>query len=761
MQQLCRYVLFAACSCGLMGNAPSSVMAQASSETLALPSTLEMTDFIELVSRRLGVSVQYREEDVRRSVALRLHESVSDDELWDILISVLEGQGLVVVEAEHRGLYRVVPTQKAAAENQQLVIADADGAIGDGAGQFASYISVLTRLESLSPDQAASAAKPILSSPGGAITGIGTEGLVLITDVKRRVEQALEVLRLLDGPADPVVSFVMELDALRPSELSDYMERIAAARLSFKTGAGRVADEDLQTPRIVELPNKTSVLVVVPQSQADSTRELISSLDVSEASEVRIYPVSRIPLDDLAAHISAVLALSAGDSAPHVTADSPTRGSRKQQLLGGAGGAVYADRLTNALHIRATPTEHVRIAAIIEGIEAAGPMDDTIIRSFVARNRPADELVQVIDGLLGGAARGDIVTGDAGATVQSDSSSPAPATLPRRSAPPRGGVASEGANSGGDDSGGGLTVDEATNTILAVGPRSWVSQVEALIEQLDQRQPQVMIDVTLVTLSEGEAVDFGVELSHQFSEGSTEVNLASLFGLSSGDGMGSLATGTGFSGLVLNPGDFEVVVRALEAVNVGRSTSRPRMLVDNNATSTLRSVASEPFTSLNASDTVATTSFGGTQDAGTTVTVTPHIGAGDHLSLEYSVELSAFTGQSTTTEGGGVIPPPSQQNTLDGSVTIPDDYTVVIGGIRNTSDGRSTNRVPILGELPILGALFGTTSESESESRFYVFIRASILRDQLFEGLRAMSQRDLGAAGVDDSLPRMEPLWID
>ena len=108
-----------------------------------------------------------------------------------------------------------------------------------------------------------------------------------------------------------------------------------------------------------------------------------------------------------------------------------------------------------------------------------------------------------------------------------------------------------------------------------------------------------------------------------------------------------------------------------------------------------------------------------------------------------------------------MIPPPSQQNTVDGSVTIPDGYTVVIGGVENTTDGRSRSRVPLVGRLPVIGWLFGTTSKSETRDRFYVFIWASVLRDPLFEDLKQLSGGDLAEAGVDDGVPSLEPLWID
>src|SRR5262245_40891716 len=103
----------------------------------------------------------------------------------------------------------------------------------------------------------------------------------------------------------------------------------------------------------------------------------------------------------------------------------------------------------------------------------------------------------------------------------------------------------------------------------------------------------------------------------------------------------------------------------------------PKMPVNDNQQANLDTVAPQPFASTSASDTVATTSFGGFENAGTTISVKPQIAKGDHLILEYAVSLSAFVGESS--DAG--IPPPRQQNNLRSVVTLPDGYTVVVGGI--------------------------------------------------------------------------------
>jgi general secretion pathway protein D len=208
--------------------------------------------------------------------------------------------------------------------------------------------------------------------------------------------------------------------------------------------------------------------------------------------------------------------------------------------------------------------------------------------------------------------------------------------------------------------------------------------------------------------------------------------------------------------VVLDPGSFSAVVSALQTLNHGRTLTIPRVLVNNNQQGRLDSVLQTPFQSTNASTTVATTSFGGTVDAGTTISMRPQISEGDHLLLEYDVSISSFVGDATSP----TLPPPRQQNKIQSSVTIPDGFTVVVGGLAIDSDTRATSQVPFLGSIPILGELFKNRSNTTTTSRLYVFLRADVMRGAGFELLKYVSDQDKAAAEIDDGTPRMEPRFI-
>ncbi len=299
-----------------------------------------------------------------------------------------------------------------------------------------------------------------------------------------------------------------------------------------------------------------------------------------------------------------------------------------------------------------------------------------------------------------------------------------------------------------------LTADENTNTIVVIAPPDVQEIYRDLIAALDQRRPQVLLEVTLVTLNTSDDYSVGVELGGRDTDDDTTMLVFSSFGLSTVNpttGARVLTPGTGFNGILLDPGVVDVVIRALATDSRSRIVSAPKLLVNDNATGTLRSIAEEPFTGVNAFDTVATESFAGYASAGTSVEITPHISEGGYLQLKYAVELSNFTGA-----GSDGVPPPRLANTITSEVTIPDGHAVIVGGLTRTTQAADHSKVPILGDIPVVNHLFRLNSVTHHTATVFVFIRPVILADDKFEDLRYLSQSQLQAAELPSAYPPIE-----
>jgi type II secretory pathway component GspD/PulD (secretin) len=236
----------------------------------------------------------------------------------------------------------------------------------------------------------------------------------------------------------------------------------------------------------------------------------------------------------------------------------------------------------------------------------------------------------------------------------------------------------------------------------------------------------------------------------------------SSFGLSTPDpttGRLKLIPGLGFNGALISTDIADVVLRALQQDTRARVSSAPRILVNDNNIGTLSSITEFPYASVNASQTVATTSFGDYAQAGTEITVTPHISEADYLQLEYSVVLSSFTGPPIT-QAGTTLPPPRKSDSVQSEVTIPDGSTIVVGGLNRRNFSRMVDSVPFLGRIPVIGWLFSNRTDTDSTTTLFVFIRPVILRDDKFADLKFVSETDVKTAELPGDFPSSEPLMI-
>ncbi len=302
-----------------------------------------------------------------------------------------------------------------------------------------------------------------------------------------------------------------------------------------------------------------------------------------------------------------------------------------------------------------------------------------------------------------------------------------------------------------------VTADQNTNTIIVIAPPDVQKVYKRLIKALDKRRPQVMVEVTLVAIDTSKGFTLGVELSKRFG-GENNLLMFSAFGLSKMDlvtGKPTILPSTGFNGILISPDSLNVVVQALATNSRSRVLAAPKILMNDNATGTLASVSEAPFTSINASDTVSTTSFAGYATAGTTVAITPHISEGDFLQLKYSVTLNSFTEKSS-----GGVPPPRQTDTVGSDVTVPNGYAVIVGGLSRKDVTKKFTGLPFLGDIPIVKYLFGVEDDTSSQSTLFVFIRPTILRDDQFEDLKYLSDRDLAEAKLPPMMPSSEPIEV-
>ncbi len=725
--------------------------------TVNLAGQIDIPRLVDLSSQRLKLNVEYDANALKAAglITLRLDAGLSDDELWMLTNRVLVAHGFVTVRVSGKAAFAIV--KLADAPNVAGVTTTVPGELVPG------YRTTVVRAKHRSAKELTEVVARVLSKPGGTVVALreGAEnGLIQISDVATRVDQAVALVEQIDVATVqsrveeiPVRNFTAQQLATAVAQVNEKREQVSGQKIPGE---------------VIPSTDGSSVLLICDPARSEYWKSLVTQLDRRERTETVTYSPKSFPARDVAKLVEE--ALRSG------VVDDRWR--------------LFVDELTGSLIITATPTQHEQIKAMVDRLDTTLTGSKRPVRSFVIRNRPVKEIQATLEQLVqSGVLASEPSPNEAGSGVSAPAgaspwppkgslSTPSSNTTrtASSSSPPSSQIMSPTAAEQmlGSRSAGGylpgsapksassdlsISSDEGTNTLIVMGEPRLLAQIDSLLQTLDIRQPQVMLEVLILSLSESQTLDLGVELE-KLSGGETRTRVSSLFGLSTRDSVGNVSAGSGLglTGVVLDPGDFSVVLRALQTLNNGRSLSMPRLLVTNNQQATLDSILEQPYASTNASNTVTTTSFGGSKPAGTQLTLKPQItggaggGEGDHLLLDYNVSLSAFVGAAANSS----LPPPRQENKLQSVASLPDGHTVVVGGIELTTDGKATNQVPGLGSIPVIGELFKSRSNNSSRSRFYVFIRANILRARGFEDLRYLGEVAASQVGIDDGWPVVE-----
>jgi len=715
--------------------------------TIALPPQTELDKLIDLTARFVGVSIQYNPQKINGVVRLAVRGELSKADLWAVFNQVLVSQGFTTIIAGLPPVYQVVPMAEAAGLSVPLSPEEAS-TLPFGPG----YQVLVLELTHVGAESVVKVLSTTLTGQVGQVRTLGQEGRKIVASGPRGIiSQIQRLLAVIDRPG--VVPAVRLYRPLRASP-----QTLQASTTSAWSALGRIGGGE----RLAELqisPDGSQIVVISSADNVDQVTDLLERLDNAEPVETRSYRPKYFGVEEVAALVQQLI--------------RPEKGGQQLEIV--------RDKLTSSLVIRATGEQHRRIEGVLKNLDEAPPTARRQVRSFTVKHRQADELAKVLASLISTGA----VQGGGAPSDKSSPEAPPAEPAPQASAIPvpvaplgTGGTSSAGMAakatprqepdpvvvSTSGESSVVLASDVVTNSLIAIGDPKALDQVSALLKHLDQRQPQVDIEIIMVSVSSSQNRSLGVELIAMVQDGQVSGTVSQLFGLSqpvAGNPIARapLAAATGLGGIILNPGDFAGVIQALETITDGRQLIRAKIVVANNAKAMVNGVVQEPLVATNASSTVATTSVSGTTDAGTEIAITPQISTADYVTLTYGISQSSFLGKSVISNGS-VIPPTKRSDSVSSVATIPDGYVIALGGLSNRGEDHNESRVPFLGGIPFIGELFKSKSTGNSDSRFFVFIRATVLRNNLFMDLRRSSEQVAKEAEIPLDTPRLEPQFI-
>ncbi|MGB0685486.1 MAG: secretin N-terminal domain-containing protein [Planctomycetota bacterium] len=300
-----------------------------------------------------------------------------------------------------------------------------------------------------------------------------------------------------------------------------------------------------------------------------------------------------------------------------------------------------------------------------------------------------------------------------------------------------------------------VEVHEETNSLLVTATRTKWDELKSLLDRLDRRQPQVLIETALIEVSSDFSRDIGIEYA-QVETPVGESQRGFVFtsvGITSGENIGDQRlpspTAAGLTFGIFDGEDLGIpfIVNAALNRNDANVLSVPSVLVANNKGAVVTSEDQIPFQTSNAVQGAVGTNVEYT-DAGITLSISPSISAEKYLRLNILLEVSSFRGEAQNN-----LPPPKATRSIQTSVTLPDGATMWLGGIIRDDNTSGESGIPYLSEIPLIGGLFGSRSNSNIKTTLYFFCTPRILDDfqelaDLSAGAKARASETIGLERV-------------
>jgi len=315
---------------------------------------------------------------------------------------------------------------------------------------------------------------------------------------------------------------------------------------------------------------------------------------------------------------------------------------------------------------------------------------------------------------------------------------------------------------GPTDSGVVIQAEPNLNALLVVAPEPLFREIRGVVEKLDVRRAQVFIESLIVEVSADRAAEFGVQFQYLNSPtlGDTQgfggtnfgargggANLLDLttnpLSASQGLNVGVIRGTVSIAGQTIT--NLGLLARALETQGAGNIIATPNLLTLDNEEAKIVIGQNVPF--LTGSYTTSGNTSGNPfqtierRDVGTTLRVKPMVSEGGTVRLQIFQEVSSVVSQRLDE---GIV---TNKRSIESTVLVEDGEFVVLGGLIQDEEGTGESRVPVLGEIPLLGGLFRYETRQRKKTNLFVFLRPVIVRSASDSSLLTMDKYEVLKAG--------------
>lgn len=540
-----------------------------------------------------------------------------------------------------------------------------------------------------------------------------------------------------------------------------------------------VIDNVARFIRIVAETETNSLIVIAPGAMMEEIGALISRFDDETPATnlvTAVYPLQHADSAALAKTLTDFFAGASRVAGQKTTRSSPVLSGLEaqvawQRLQGSLAqksspqqGAVAAERggktqgpgspgffgqvwivsepATNSLLITAPADAIEDVKTIVKELDLESPVNsETGMTVYRLQNASASVLADLMNSLFGADGKGAPKTYSSSPSLRPTG---AVAASQQLAAPAKAGTATGGSTtqstgqfrakvspqtasaSGGDAR---FVPDPATNSLVITASPFLMGEIKAMLAELDARPAQVLIEAKVVEVSLDKNDAFGAEWKWLSGNSSGSAggggSTGGSGGLTLGGSLGSILTGTDFKFSILT-GDIQVALQALAQQAELNVLSTPRILTLNNTPASIVIGNQVPYLQSTKKDPAGNEQqFYGYRDVGISLRVTPRIGESGNVYLDIAQQTDNLGSDVIAATGAPTVATRQAQT----SVVVKDGQTMVIGGLMRDNTSESVHKVPLLGDLPILGQLFRSKDTIAQKTELLIFITPHVVRD--------------------------------
>ena len=462
-------------------------------------------------------------------------------------------------------------------------------------------------------------------------------------------------------------------------------------------------------------PGSNALVITDYADNLQRLGRIIASLDVANATDVEVIPLQHAVANDMVALLNRLVdGTAAGGAAPAAQGQTDT----------GYKTTILAESRSNAIIVRsANPAKQAQIRSLVEKLDRAGSeLASGNIHVVYLKNADATKLANTLRAAIAG-------TGGATPGV-------APAPPATAGTTPGGGATLNLPSTGGQ-----IPADAATNSLIITAPEPQYRQLRAVIDSLDQRRAQVMVESLIVEVDSAKESQFGIQWQNLVGGANSTVGIlgtnfatSNLLNLAINGADGKVLPGQGLNvGTARNVNGKYIMTSLANFLQTNGGSnilSRPSLLTLDNEEAKIVVGQNVPFVTgqytNNNSSNGAVNPFQTVErkDVGLTLKVKPQISDTGMVKLTIFQEVSSVDTSKKLTDG--LI---TNKRSIESNILVEDGTVVVLGGLLSDSYQDSRQQVPGLGDLPFFGALFRNETRSRSKTNLMVFLRPVVVRD--------------------------------